>query len=86
MIGSLFYFIFFLTSSEISEITSVKKEDVISTLQYLNLINYYKVRHQCCVLFFLFILNAALSDCICICRFVTPIFGMEGFLKYFVNN
>lgn len=32
------------TFSEISEITSVKKEDVISTLQYLNLINYYKVR------------------------------------------
>lgn len=30
-------------SSEISEITSIKKEDVISTLQYLNLINYYKV-------------------------------------------
>lgn len=30
--------------SEISEITSVKKEDVISTLQYLNLINYYKVK------------------------------------------
>ena len=29
--------------SEISEITSIKKEDVISTLQYLNLINYYKV-------------------------------------------
>ena len=29
--------------SEISELTSVKKEDVISTLQYLNLINYYKV-------------------------------------------
>uniref|UniRef100_H3APV3 histone acetyltransferase n=1 Tax=Latimeria chalumnae TaxID=7897 RepID=H3APV3_LATCH len=28
--------------NEISEITSVKKEDVISTLQYLNLINYYK--------------------------------------------
>ncbi|KAG7272720.1 hypothetical protein CRUP_038166 [Coryphaenoides rupestris] len=27
---------------EISELTSVKKEDVISTLQYLNLINYYK--------------------------------------------
>lgn len=35
---------YFLPSSEISEITSVKKEDVISTLQYLNLINYYKVR------------------------------------------
>jgi len=28
--------------SEISEITSIKKEDVISTLQHLNLINYYK--------------------------------------------
>lgn len=28
--------------SEISELTSIKKEDVISTLQYLNLINYYK--------------------------------------------
>ena len=28
--------------SEISEMTSIKKEDVISTLQYLNLINYYK--------------------------------------------
>lgn len=34
------------THSEISEITSVKKEDVISTLQYLNLINYYKVRDE----------------------------------------
>ncbi|MBN3326533.1 KAT5 acetyltransferase, partial [Atractosteus spatula] len=32
-----------ITINEISEITSVKKEDVISTLQYLNLINYYKV-------------------------------------------
>lgn len=32
--------------SEISEITSIKKEDVISTLQYLNLINYYKVRSE----------------------------------------
>ncbi|XP_027563055.1 histone acetyltransferase KAT5-like, partial [Neopelma chrysocephalum] len=31
-----------LPPSEISEITSIKKEDVISTLQYLNLINYYK--------------------------------------------
>ncbi|PNI93741.1 KAT5 isoform 3, partial [Pan troglodytes] len=30
------------TWGEISEITSIKKEDVISTLQYLNLINYYK--------------------------------------------
>jgi len=28
--------------SEISELTSIKKEDVISTLQHLNLINYYK--------------------------------------------
>ncbi|XP_055486414.1 LOW QUALITY PROTEIN: histone acetyltransferase KAT5-like [Leucoraja erinacea] len=30
------------TINEISELTSIKKEDVISTLQYLNLINYYK--------------------------------------------
>lgn len=28
--------------SELSEITSIKKEDLISTLQHLNLINYYK--------------------------------------------
>ena len=28
--------------SELSEMTSIKKEDVISTLQHLNLINYYK--------------------------------------------
>ncbi|XP_064484834.1 histone acetyltransferase KAT5-like [Ornithodoros turicata] len=31
-----------ITIHEISELTSIKKEDVISTLQYLNLINYYK--------------------------------------------
>ncbi|XP_072753936.1 histone acetyltransferase Tip60 [Anoplolepis gracilipes] len=31
-----------ITINEISEITSIKKEDVISTLQNLNLINYYK--------------------------------------------
>jgi histone acetyltransferase HTATIP len=31
-----------ITINEISELTAVKKEDVISTLQYLNLINYYK--------------------------------------------
>ncbi|RWS04048.1 histone acetyltransferase KAT5-like protein [Dinothrombium tinctorium] len=31
-----------ITINEISEMTSIKKEDVISTLQYLNLINYYK--------------------------------------------
>lgn len=41
---SLLFHPFLKPSSEISEITSVKKEDVISTLQYLNLINYYKVR------------------------------------------
>lgn len=28
--------------SEICELTSIKKEDVVSTLQNLNLINYYK--------------------------------------------
>lgn len=31
-----------LDYSEISEITSIKKEDVISTLQHLNLISYFK--------------------------------------------
>ncbi|XP_061172133.1 histone acetyltransferase KAT5-like isoform X3 [Saccostrea echinata] len=31
-----------VTINEISEMTSIKKEDVISTLQHLNLINYYK--------------------------------------------
>lgn len=31
-----------ITIHEMSELTSIKKEDVISTLQYLNLINYYK--------------------------------------------
>lgn len=31
-----------LSCSEICELTSIKKEDVISTLQNLNLINYYK--------------------------------------------
>lgn len=31
-----------MTINELSELTSIKKEDVISTLQYLNLINYYK--------------------------------------------
>lgn len=31
-----------ITIGEISEQTSIKKEDIISTIQYLNLINYYK--------------------------------------------
>ncbi|KAF0310876.1 Histone acetyltransferase Tip60 [Amphibalanus amphitrite] len=31
-----------ITISEISELTSIKKDDVISTLQWLNLIHYYK--------------------------------------------
>lgn len=35
-------FLFFSPFREISEQTSIKKEDVISTLQYLNLIHYYK--------------------------------------------
>lgn len=34
----VFHFIY----SEICEMTSIKKEDVVSTLQILNLINYYK--------------------------------------------
>lgn len=35
-------FYLFIFPREISEQTSIKKEDVISTLQYLNLIHYYK--------------------------------------------
>ncbi|XP_048122659.1 histone acetyltransferase KAT5-like [Alosa alosa] len=31
-----------ITIQEISEMTSIKKEDIISTLQYLNLISYYR--------------------------------------------
>ncbi|XP_042566125.1 histone acetyltransferase KAT5-like [Clupea harengus] len=31
-----------ITIQEVSEMTSIKKEDIISTLQYLNLISYYK--------------------------------------------
>ncbi|XP_074598569.1 histone acetyltransferase Tip60 [Brevipalpus obovatus] len=31
-----------ISINEISELTSIKKEDVISTLQFLNMINYYK--------------------------------------------
>lgn len=31
-----------ITISELSEKTSIKKEDIISTIQYLNLFNYYK--------------------------------------------
>lgn len=34
--------VFLTYCSEISELSSIKKEDVISTLQHLNLINYYK--------------------------------------------
>ena len=33
---------YILIYSEICEMTSIKKEDVVSTLQHLNLINYYK--------------------------------------------
>jgi len=31
-----------ITINELSEVTSIKKEDTISTLQHLNLVNYYK--------------------------------------------
>lgn len=41
----MFYFFF----SEICELTSIKKEDVISTLQNLNLINYYKGQYIVCI-------------------------------------
>uniref|UniRef100_A0A336KQE5 histone acetyltransferase n=1 Tax=Culicoides sonorensis TaxID=179676 RepID=A0A336KQE5_CULSO len=38
-----------LTINEICEMTSIKKEDVISTLQILNLINYYKGQYIICI-------------------------------------
>lgn len=41
-ISAVFFFFFYFSNSEISELTSIKKDDVISTLQHLNLINYYK--------------------------------------------
>ena len=36
------YFIFFYIFSELCEQTSIRKDDVTSTLQYHNLIHYYK--------------------------------------------
>lgn len=44
-----FFAIFSLIFSEICELTSIKKEDVISTLQNLNLINYYKGQYIICI-------------------------------------
>ncbi|XP_055603030.1 histone acetyltransferase Tip60 isoform X3 [Uranotaenia lowii] len=38
-----------ITINEICELTSIKKEDVISTLQILNLINYYKGQYIVCI-------------------------------------
>ncbi|KXJ79528.1 histone acetyltransferase Tip60 isoform X1 [Aedes albopictus] len=38
-----------ITINEICELTSIKKEDVISTLQILNLINYYKGQYIICI-------------------------------------
>lgn len=38
-----------ITINEICELTSIKKEDVISTLQNLNLINYYKGQYIVCI-------------------------------------
>ena len=32
----------FLLCRELSEMTSIKKEDIVSTLQHLNIITYYK--------------------------------------------
>jgi histone acetyltransferase HTATIP len=36
-------------NSEICEMTSIKKDDVISTLRTLNLINYYKGQYIICI-------------------------------------
>ncbi|KAI9590780.1 histone acetyltransferase Tip60 isoform X1 [Glossina fuscipes] len=38
-----------ITINDICEVTSIKKEDVISTLQNLNLINYYKGQYIVCI-------------------------------------
>uniref|UniRef100_A0A182JBT1 histone acetyltransferase n=1 Tax=Anopheles atroparvus TaxID=41427 RepID=A0A182JBT1_ANOAO len=38
-----------ITINEICELTSIKKDDVISTLQILNLINYYKGQYIICI-------------------------------------
>ena len=35
--------------SEICEQTSIRKEDVVSTLQYLNLVHYYKGQYVICL-------------------------------------
>lgn len=40
---------FFKYFSEICELTSIKKDDVISTLRTLNLINYYKGQYIICI-------------------------------------
>jgi histone acetyltransferase HTATIP len=45
----LIYIFYFLFDSELCELTSIKKEDVISTLQNLNLINYYKGQYIICI-------------------------------------
>lgn len=42
-------YLFAFLYSEICEMTSIKKEDVISTLQNLNLINYYKGQYIVCI-------------------------------------
>jgi len=45
-----FFFTFILrTYSEICEMTSIRKEDVISTLQHLNLLQYYKGQYVICI-------------------------------------
>ena len=41
--------IMFHLYSEICEQTSIRKEDVVSTLQYLNLVHYYKGQYVICL-------------------------------------
>ena len=38
-----------LSPSEICEQTSIRKEDVVSTLQYLNLVQYYRGQYIVCL-------------------------------------
>ena len=45
---SFFFFFFFFCMQELSDMTAIKTEDVISTLQSLDLIQYRKGQHVIC--------------------------------------
>ena len=49
MLIMCFYVACLFSHSEICEQTSIRKEDVVSTLQYLNLVHYYKGQYVICL-------------------------------------